>query len=133
MGDAHRHAPHWLVFSLTYLAAVLVAFIAENLALFILYSPDQIGTVAALARVLAISTFLAGLAGLGVFQAIFGTITGRWRGWRFWLIAPLPVYGSAIAAGYWVMSGYISLPEAAAILLGLPFGLGLCALRLTRR
>ena len=133
MEHDRRYAPHWVVFSLTYMAGVLMAFITENLALFMLYSPDQTGSGAALTWVLTISTLLAGLAGLGVFQAIFGTVTGRWRGWRFWLIAPVLVYGLAIASGYWVISGYISLPEAAAILLGLPFALGLLALRLTRR
>ena len=131
MGDDHRHAPHWVVFSLTYMVGALAAFIVGNLALLVLYDPDQIGSVAELGRTLLIATLLAGLAGLGVFWAIFGTVTGRWRGWRFWLIAPALVYGAAMMSGYWLMSGHISFPEAAAILLGLPFGLGFLALRLT--
>lgn len=119
------------MFSLTYMVGVLVAFVVGNLALFILYDPDRIGSGADVTRILLIGTLLACLAGVGVFQAIFGTVTGRWRGWRFWLIAPALVYGLTIMSGNWAISGYVSFPEAAAILLGLPFGLGLWALQLT--
>lgn len=41
---------------------------------------------------------LTPLAVLAVFQIVFGALTGRWRGWRFWALA-LPVSAILWGAG----------------------------------
>lgn len=51
--------------------------------------------------------WLAPLAGLSVFQLIFGLIAERWRGWRFWAFAP------------WLTYLPLALAEWAAIALGI--------------
>ena len=47
---------------------------------------------------LPMAYLLTPLAVLAVFQIVFGALTGRWRGWRFWALA-LPVSAILWGAG----------------------------------
>lgn len=49
-------------------------------------------------RRLPMAYALTPVAGLAVFQLLFGTLTGRWRGGRYWMIA-LPVSAVIWGAG----------------------------------
>lgn len=124
--ESRSSLPHWLSFTLAYLVGLGVAWLLLEQVAGTYFAPDLSPSAE---RRLMIMGALAPLAGLAAFQLIFGLLSGRWRGWRFWLIAPALVYAVAITSGYFMMRGYISLTEAAVILLGLPFGLGLWALR----
>ncbi|WP_374633185.1 hypothetical protein [Paracoccus sp. (in: a-proteobacteria)] len=132
MGKDLRHAPHWVVFCLTYMAAIVVAFIVGNLASFFLYRPDEIGSYADVTRSFLHDLYLAGIAGLATFQAIFGRVTGRWRGWRFWVIGPALLYGAGKLSANWLASGHLSYLDAATNFLVPPFVLGLLFLQLGR-
>lgn len=61
--------------------------------------------------------FLAPMAGLAAIQLVLGLSIRRWRGWRFWLIAPPLVYG-VIGLGFaGIFAGFVTLIEG--LVLGL--------------
>lgn len=73
----------------------------------------------------------APLAGLAAFQLLFGSVTGRWRSWRFWVIAPLVIYGTVLSMV--ALADTISISNVLPIGLMVPFSLGLCALIISIR
>ncbi|PZO67468.1 MAG: hypothetical protein DI498_03860 [Paracoccus denitrificans] len=76
-------------------------------------------------------SLLAPLAGLAAFQLLFGSVTGRWRSWRFWVIAPLVIYGTLLSMVK--LADTISISNVLTIGLTAPFILGLCALIISIR
>lgn len=75
-------------------------------------------------------TWLSPLAGLAVFQILFGLLTRHWRGARFWLVAPAVVYGVlAIFFGI-VFLGFGDLVEAS---VGALVAIFICGLLLLHR
>ena len=42
-------------------------------------------TVPLLGTQVPLAYLLPPIVGLALFQLVFGTCTGRWRGWRFWM------------------------------------------------
>lgn len=74
---------------------------------------------------LPLAYVLTPLLGLALFQLVFGLLTGRWRGWRFWaIVAPFSaaVWGLDVVSA---ISAQLSpLPALLAVLAAhLTFGL----------
>ena len=84
-----------LWFTLAYVAACALAwFVAASITVNI-FSPG--GSVDHIPMVLV----LPPLAGLALFQLVFGLVTGIGRGWRFWALG-LPLVYAAVAVGLWL-------------------------------
>ncbi|WP_405405760.1 hypothetical protein [Paracoccus sp. Ld10] len=65
-------------------------------------------TVPLMGTQIPLAYLLPPVVGLAVFQLVFGTATGRWRGWRFWA-ASLPVSATIWGAGLIaLLGGYAS-------------------------
>lgn len=121
-----RHLIPLIAYVLAFAAAVGLTWGLFSLQVQLTFDPER----SSLSPVLF---YAAPLAGAALFQLIFGGITGKWRGWRFWLIAIPAVYLSyflfVIPA---FITGYSSLEKVAAVALSVPFIIGLVALYLTR-
>lgn len=104
------------------IAAFLLAFIAGAAAagaVYYLGVIGMLGTPGAM-NVGYLLTVMSPLAGLSVFQLLFG-MTGRWRGWRFWAVALPVVYliilGLFVLALQGMLQMTVALPVAAVLLL----------------
>lgn len=74
--------------------------------------------------------FLAPLGGLALFQLLFG-LTGRWRGFGFWRIAPLIVYGILLLCWQGLIYGQLTAIMAIWLAVGLVALAGVAALFLS--
>ena len=78
-----------------------------------------------------IMTFLAPLAGLAMFQLLFG-MTGRWRSGLFWIIAPVIVYLVMLLCAWLTLKGGVSIIVAVTISIVLLLLAGIWGLALTQ-
>ena len=89
-------------------------------------------TVPLLGTQVPLAYLLPPIVGLALFQLVFGTCTGRWRGWRFWAAAiPLSavIWGAALMA---LLGGHASWQAALGVAAVGHVAAGLAALSLTQ-
>ena len=90
-------------------------------------------TVPLLGTQVPLGYLLPPVVGLALFQLVFGTCTGRWRGWRFW-VAALPlsaiIWGAGLVA---LLGGHVSWQAALGAAAAGHVLAGLTALSLARR
>jgi hypothetical protein len=65
------------------------------------------------------------VVGLAVFQLLFGSMTGRWRGWQFWLWAGGLAYGLGGLTVWTSTMGWVGAPAALAGFVAVLGGIGL--------
>ncbi len=128
LGEQQPALPTWLTFVLAYMAGLAAAWFVLGQTAGRYFAPDL---SASAERVVILGAVLAPLAGLALFQLVFGLLTRRWRSLWFWLVAPIIVYIVLAGAMALLLRGMITMPEAVVLALLLPFACGLVALRLT--
>lgn len=80
-----------------------------------------------------ILNWLSPLAGVAVFQLLFGFGTGRWRNARFWMIAPLATYAIVGLSFLLMGTGLLDLRATVILALVALFSAGIVALTLSAR
>lgn len=126
--------PGWVVYFLVYplafgLALAMAWAFAYLSALHHLSPAPLIGPAGGLDGPALLVFWLAPLAGLAVFQLIFGLIAEHWRGWRFWAYAPWLTYLPLVAAFRLALGLRLPLLPAMAAGFAVVFLIGLAILR----
>ena len=120
-----RRIPDWVGFLLAFLAGYVTAWAVLFSGVFGLFGDDT----PAVEAILLLPFFP--LAGLAVFQLLFG-MTGRWRGWRFWVIATPITYAVLLITAMPILQNKISQVAGTVICAGLLLRAGFLALRWTK-
>lgn len=120
-----------LAYVLAFVAGVAVTYLVVTLSAQMMLGPGIVGGGGMAEGV--ILNWLSPLAGMAVFQLLFGFGTGRWRNARFWMIAPLVTYAIVGLSFLLMGTGLTDLRATVILALVALFSAGIFALTLSAR